>query len=124
MPEQWEIFHVPSCSHTKPYPKNKFVLIAYIDPSPYGFLINSKVNKYIKDRPYLLCCEAEIIVREHNFLDYNSYVDCRKAFPFNASDLINSNSKGFLSDAGQAEVIQAVRLCPVLEQTHKNIILQ
>lgn len=122
MPAKWEIFYVQSCRHTKPDPKDKFVLIAYINPSFYGFLINSKVNKYLKNRPYLLCCEAEIIASEHNFLDYNSYVDCTAGFTFNASELISS--RGFLSDAGQAEVIQAVGLCPVLESIHKNRILK
>jgi hypothetical protein len=100
----------------------KFVLIAYIDPSPYGFLINSKINNYIQNRDYLLCCEAEIIASEHSFLKHNSYVDCREAFTFNASELISS--RGFLSNAGQAEVIRAVRLCPVLERIHKNRILK
>jgi len=119
---QWEIFYVQSCRHTKPNPKDKLVLVAYIDPSPYGFLINSKINNYIQNRDYLLCCEAEIIAIEHDFLDYNSYVDCREAFPFNAGELISS--RGFLSAAGQAEVIKAVGLCPVLERIHKNRILK
>jgi len=122
MTAKWEIFYVRSCRHTKPSPKDKFVLIAYIDPSPYGFLINSKINNYIQNRDYLLCCEAEIIASEHDFLNYNSYVDCTAAFPFNAGELISS--RGFLSDAGQAEVIKAVGLCPVLERIHKNRILQ
>ena len=122
MPKRWEIFYVQSCRHTKPNPKDKFVLIAYIDPSPYGFLINSKVNRYLENRPYLLCCEAEIIAFEHEFLKYNSYVDCTAAFSFNDGELVNS--RGFLSAAGQAEVIKAVGLCPVLERIHKKRILK
>lgn len=122
MPAKWEIFYVQSCRHTKPDPKDKFVLITYIDPSFYGFLINSKINNYIQNRDYLLCCEAEIIASEHKFLKHNSYVDCTAAFPFNADELISS--RGFLSDAGRAKVINAVGLCPVLEQIHKNRILK
>ncbi len=122
MPERWEIFYVQFCRHTKPNLKDKFVLIAYIDPSPYGFLINSKVNRYIKNRPYLLCCEAKIIAVEHEFLNYNSYVDCTAAFPFKDGELVSS--RGFLSGAGQAHVIKAVELCPVLERIHKNRILK
>lgn len=37
MPTKWEIFYVQSCRHTKPNPKDKFVLIAYTNPSSYGF---------------------------------------------------------------------------------------
>lgn len=59
---------------------------------------------------------------EHSFLKYNSYVDCREAFSFNASELINT--RNFLSNAGQAKVINAVELCPVLEKIHKNRILK
>ena len=59
---------------------------------------------------------------EHEFLKYNSYVDCTAAFSLNDDELINS--RGFLSAAGQVEVIKAVGLCPVLERIHKKRILK
>jgi hypothetical protein len=115
---KWEIFHIESCRHAKPNPKNKFVLIAYINPSPHGFFINSKINKYIENKPYLLSCEAPILSNQHNFLVRDSYVDCREMFPFDSDEL--TDSKGLLSMDGQSSVLKAVDLCPVLEQIHKN----
>jgi hypothetical protein len=118
MASQWEIFYIKSCYYAKPNPKDKFVLIAYIDPSPHGFFINSKINNYISKRPYLLSCEAKILSNQHNFLDHDSFVDCREIFRFNDSEL--TDSRGLLSADGQAEVKKAVVLCPVLEQINKS----
>ncbi len=121
MASKWEIFHVQQCRHAKPNPKDKFVLIAYIDSFPYGFFINSEINNYIAKRPYLLSCEAKILSNQHNFLKTDSYVDCREIFCFNDSEL--TDSKGLLSTDGQIEVIKAVGSCRVLERIHKNKII-
>jgi hypothetical protein len=61
MPVKWEIFHVTSCRHAKPNPKDKFVVIVYVNPSPHGFFINSRINAFIAKKPNLLCCEASIL---------------------------------------------------------------
>lgn len=79
------------CRHAKPNPKNKYVVIAYIDPTPHGFFINSIINTFIKKRPYLLACEAKIISSQHNFLRYDSYVDCRDIFPFSVEEFFPEN---------------------------------
>jgi hypothetical protein len=118
MPAKWEIFYLQPCRHTLPQPKDKFLVIVYIDPLPHGFLVNSRINAFIANRSYLLCCEASILQAQHRFLKYDSYIDCRDIFSFDRSELVNS--KGFLSDTAQAEVIKAVQLCPVLETIHKN----
>ena len=121
MASKWEIFYIQSCRYAKPNPKDKFVLIAYIDPFSHGFFINSSINNYIVKRPYLLSCEAKILSSQHHFLNHDSYVDCREIFRFDDSEL--TNTRGVLSADGQAEVINAVASCPVLEQIHKNRIL-
>jgi hypothetical protein len=84
----WEVYYVVNCQHTKPQPKNKYVIIACFDDNiPMGFLINSKINEFIKKRADLMKCEVEILQQDHSFLSYNSYVDCRDIFAFSQSDL-------------------------------------
>ncbi|WP_204103219.1 MULTISPECIES: hypothetical protein [Spirulina sp. CCY15215] len=118
--KQWEVFFVPSCRYAKP-PKDKFIVVAYINPCPHGFFINSKINKFIRNRPNLLSCEAQILVSQHTFLKYDSYVDCRDLFSFVDSDL--TRSRGILSLDAQTAILSAVDACPVLEEHHKIKIL-
>ena len=122
MATQWEVFFLSHCRHTKPTPKSKLAVFAYINPSPYGFLINSSINRFVRNRPYLLPCEALIPVAQHStFLKQDSYLDCRDAFPFHVSEL--TQYRGFLSKDAQNAVLEAVDNCPVLETIHKQRIL-
>jgi len=118
MISKWEVFYVPSCRHTKPTPKPKFVVIVYVNLSPHGFLINSIINNFILNRSYLLPCEAQILASQHSFLNYDSYVDCREIFMFDESELIDT--RGILSSDAKEAVINAVNACPVLENIHKT----
>jgi len=122
MATKWEVFFIPLCRHTKPVPKPKLVIIVYTNPSPYGFLINSSINRFVSNRPYLLPCEALIPLAQHSsFLKQDSYLDCRDAFPFDLAEL--NQPRGFLSPDAQKSVLEAVDNCPVLEGIHKQRIL-
>lgn len=46
MSSKWEVFHMLSCRHAKPVPKDKFIVIAYVNPSPHGFFINSRILEF------------------------------------------------------------------------------
>ena len=114
----WSVYHIPLCCHAKPKPKNKFVVIFYTDPEPHGFFINSTINNFIKNRPYLLKCEPVINKLDHNFLSHSSYVDCRDALKFHPKDL--TDFRGVLSIQAQKEVTDAIMACPVLSRKHKK----
>ncbi len=122
MASQWEVFFLPNCRHAKPAPKPKLVIIVYVTPTPHGFLINSGINRFIRNRPYLLPCEAAIQAKQHSsFLPHDSYIDCREAFPFDVAEL--TQSRGKVSTDTQTAILEAVRRCPVLERIHKKRIL-
>lgn len=121
MPQQWEVFYIPNCRHAKPQPKSKFIVIAYINPSPHGFFINSEILNYIRNRPALIECEAPILARHHSFLHHDSYVDCTQIYPYTLAEL--TDSKGLLNDSAQQTVITAVTKCTVLARIHKKRIL-
>jgi hypothetical protein len=119
--EKWQVYYL-FCHHTKPVPKYKYITVAYAEDSQYiGFLINSQVNKFVRNRSYLMPCEVLIPISEHNFLSYDSYVDCRDAFYFDDSEL--SDFRGYLSKNTQQAVLNAIRVCPVLSRRIKKLVL-
>jgi len=107
MISKWDVYYIQSCAYTHPNPKPKFVVIVHLNPIPHGFLINTKINDFIKNKPYLLQCEAKIYagLHQNSFLVHDSYVDCRDIFPFQTEEL--TDRKGKLC----YEAIQAVLEC-------------
>lgn len=120
--KQWQVYYVPNCRHVRPNPKSKFVVVAYVDIGiPHGFLINSIVNKYVRNQDHLFQCQAQVIGVEHPFLSHDSWVDCQDLYQFTITEL--TDLKGSLSDAAIGYVMAAIRRCPVLMPVQKQIIL-
>lgn len=119
--ELWQVYYL-FCNHTKPLPKYKFVVIACIDDTPMGFLINSKINQFIYRRPKLLVCEVKLEQIDHDFLSYNSYLDCRDIFPFETSEL--TDLRGTIHDSAKGSILTAVSACPVLPTRYKQMIIE
>jgi len=118
MISKWSVFYIPLCRYAKPKPKNKFVVIFYTYPAPHGFFINSKINNFIKNRPYLAKCEPVLNKLEHAFLSHNSFIDCRDAFMFHSDEL--TDFRGVLSIEAINDATEAILNCPVLSKKHKK----
>jgi hypothetical protein len=117
----WHIYFCPNCSPAVP-PKNKLVVAVYEDGgNMWGFFINSNINPYIKKRPHLLPCEAEIKASDHSCLKYDSYVDCQNIYAFTTSDFTGERDP--ISLDAKKEILIAIRDCPVLPRKHKKKIL-
>jgi hypothetical protein len=86
-----------------------------------GFLINSRVNPYIANRPYLMVGQATILVAEHPFLQWDSHVDCNDIFPFDESQL--TDDRGPVSDNAKASIREAVERSSTLTRKEKRMIL-
>lgn len=118
----WHIYHSPHCHHTDPI-KPKFVVTVGFEANyVLGFLINSRSRPYITNNPHLAACETEILEVQHRLLTRDSYVDCGNPYPFRAWDF--DRSKCLLSAEAKADVLIAVRACPVLKIKHKRMILE
>jgi hypothetical protein len=63
------------CEFTNP-PKFKYLLVATGGEQPILFIINSKIPDYVKARKDLLECQVSLKVKEHDFLEHDSYLDC------------------------------------------------
>lgn len=119
--ERWQAYFLHLCNHTKPHPKPKYIVIVCTKPKILGFLINSRINQYVKDRPHLLPCEVSIDSKRHTFLRYDSYVDCRDVFEFTESELVNK--VGEISTEVKDKILDAVRVCPVIKRRDRKAIL-
>jgi hypothetical protein len=59
---QWDV-HYFFNPYTKPAPKNKFIVVAYVDQAGwfYGLYVNSRVARFVQSQPALLPCMAELL---------------------------------------------------------------
>ena len=76
-----------SCEFTNP-PKKKYLVLANWDPEPLLFCINSKIHKYLSDRPWLLRAQIKMGPADYDFLDHDSYIDCAQVIEDMSSEEI------------------------------------
>jgi hypothetical protein len=117
----WHIYFVPNCAFTKPI-KDKYVIpVCIYNKKIMGFLINSEITNYVRNRPELLDCEAPLKAFDHSALKHDSIVDCHTIFPFNDWDF--QGERGEVSPDAKKQILRAVKLCPSLENKYKKLIL-
>ena len=115
----WDVYYVFT-SHTKPFPKHKFIVILAFETNPMGFLINSQINQFVQKRPRLLPCEVKIEQSNHTFLSHDSFLDCRDLFSFAAAEL--TDLRGSIDEATRTKILAGVAACPVLPRDYKTLI--
>lgn len=120
MPQIWHVYHVAECRHAKPTPKPKFVVIVCRDSKFMGFLINTNIHLYIQKRPELLSCQAVIDKANHNFLNYDSYVDCVDLYEFEDAELISP--RGIVATKVKKDILRAVAGARTIEPYYKRLI--
>lgn len=120
---QWEIHHV-YVEQMIPDPKFKFVVVAHAaEGYCLGFVINSELKDYARNRPHLLPCYADIARAEHPFLHHNSVVDCTRAFSIAQASFEPGSFRQSLSPAGIATVKAAILACPLMKAKHHALFL-
>lgn len=110
--------------------KPKFlVLVATDDPEYLTFIVNSEINPFIANRPYLLQCQVSIDAASHAFLDHNSHVACHEILPMKREDVVKalmadpSAIKGEISPDVRAQVVAAVKFAKTLDKDKKGRII-
>lgn len=115
------ILHV-HCSYTTP-PKNKFVVVAAIQPAPLLFIVNSKINRWVQARADLRDCQVEIRQQDHTFLGQDSFLNCTEAVGQMAMEELEgqlvkgmSNIKDMITPNEQEAILYAVKDCRTLSK--------
>lgn len=101
------------CDFTTP-PKIKYLVIANVRSETAVLVINTEIHPFIKSNPHLLDCQVQIDKASHDFLDYDSFIDCKEVHYIDTADLVTEllddagGLKGALSEAVRTDVIKAV----------------
>ncbi|WMT13370.1 hypothetical protein [Serratia fonticola] len=117
------------CPFTTPE-KLKFLLVACCDPL-LVLVINSEINEFHATRPQLSACHVELPQVDHDFLDWDSFVNCVEAHA--AFDINNIKQlilddyhhivKGRVADYCLRNVYRAVDGSPTMKRVQKRTIL-
>lgn len=117
------------CDFTTP-PKNKFLVVCCCDPL-LVLVINSKISAFIQSRVELLDCQVDVAQADHNFLEWDSFINCieaHQAFDLEVvKEQISQNYRdilrGEIADYCMREVYQAVSRSETMVKKHKRLIL-
>lgn len=114
----WRIYHVKNCRHTIPR-KDKFVVIVCLNPNPYGFLINSKIARFIKRSPDLLSSQVSVNAKRYSFLKHDSYINCGRLCSFKSSELHNVQD---VQNNTRREIKRIIAASKLIEPIYKKLI--
>ncbi|MHB8409537.1 MAG: hypothetical protein ACYDHY_15845 [Acidiferrobacterales bacterium] len=116
------------CDFTNP-PKPKYLLVVNVRAETAVLLINSEIHQFIKSKPHLLACQVPIDYASHDFLDHDSFIDCRQAEYIDSAILVNEllrdlgGLRGRISDATRHKVINAIKGSPTMPQVEINTLV-
>lgn len=118
------------CTFTTPE-KIKFMVVVCCEPL-LVLLINSDVNKFIQQNPSMLVCQVAITQAEHDFLDWDSFINCIEAHQAFNLEVIKEQIatdyggvlKGRVTDQCMQQVRNAVVASKTMVKGHKRLILE
>lgn len=116
------------CGFTTP-PKDKFLVLLALEPEPLFFVINSKINDFIRKRAHLAQCQVEIGHEEHPFLRHHSFIDCTEARKialravYDQLERETSRLKDDISPKIREQIIAAVKFAKTIPAKQKAEIL-
>ncbi|WP_345996158.1 hypothetical protein [Sodalis praecaptivus] len=118
------------CPFTTP-PKEKYLLVACCSPL-LVLIINSEVNSFIEARKELMRCQVELAQCEHEFLEWDSFVNCVEAHSAFSLEEIKEKVvanycrivRGRVVNYCMHEVYLAVKLSPTMQRRQKKQILE
>ncbi len=109
--QPWDVYRIPNVEQMEP-PKPKFVVV--VDTAATycrGLVINSDYPPFVRDfRTDLKSSYAVILLAEHNFLSWDSFVDCTGIYTFTQMDLAVSRYVGRVT-ANCAQAVQDAVVC-------------
>ncbi|MBA4318489.1 MAG: hypothetical protein C0412_08815 [Flavobacterium sp.] len=117
------------CSFTKP-PKEKYLLLASVNPTVCIFIINTSIHPFIKSKHDLL--EAQVLMKkvDYQFLDHDSYIACHELINHFTIEEVKkqllldaSRIKGRINSITRNNILISVDNCRALPKTDKKIIV-
>lgn len=116
------------CGFTTP-PKDKFLVLLALEPEPLFFVINSKINDFIRKRAHLAECQVEIGHEEHPFLRHHSFIDCTEARRIALTEVYEQLERGIdrlkdeINPKVRDQIVAAVKFAKTIPAKQKKEIL-
>jgi hypothetical protein len=117
------------CEFTTP-PKEKYLVLAAINPALLFIVINSEINDFKRNSPDLLESQIELKKDTHPFMLHDSWIDCSKVIrDFDAAEVFSQfksrlgGLKGSLSISVRQAIRAAVADSRTLERRFKESVL-
>lgn len=111
-------------------PKDKYLVLVTLEEPPILFVINSNINKFIRERKYLLDCQITVEPKHLDFLDHDSYLDCGQPIvSFSIREIKTqlmddiTRLKGKLPDSKLIEIKKVVEKARTITPIQKRAIL-
>jgi hypothetical protein len=110
--------------------KWKRCVVACLEPKPVLLLINSRVNPFVIDRPELRACQVLLDAANHQFMRYDSWIDCSDPFGYQRDWIDSAVTQdpaatllGRISATVRQDIIACVENTPLLSARQKKHIL-
>jgi len=109
--------------------KEKFVVLGSVNPEALILMINSRVHRYVAERPELARCQVTIDQASHTFLTYDSIVACHEVQTMSLQDIYEqiqadpSRIKTEISDDVRGEILAAVKHARTIPRQHQDQML-
>lgn len=117
------------CTFTTP-PKNKFLVLASVEPTSLMFVINSQISHWLETRPDLRDRQVTIRQTDHLYLHRDSFLNCTEVIQQISREEIEaqlirdiSNIKDMVTSLEREAIRYAVADCRTLSKKDIDTIL-
>jgi hypothetical protein len=110
-------------------PKNKFAIIACVEPKVLFLLISSEMTEFVQSQDEIRAGHILILAAEHTFLRYDSWVNCVEPHSCDRATLERDCDRGASQKVGKMsgnlllQLLQTVSATRLLATRDKNRIL-
>jgi len=119
MPFVWTFFFIRNAQYTIP-PKDKYVLVVCQDTECHAFFVNSKISRFIQNRPNMLACQVLLKASEYDFLQHDSYLNCSQLYAFD--EMCFTYGRGTVLVHTKKEIKNAVAIATTIDQKYQEMI--
>lgn len=112
------------CDFTDP-PKNKYLVVACVEPKLLVFVINSDIPPFARSNPDLLACQLELCASDNSFLHHNSYINCGEVeYSLDKDEIMQQIStdmdrvKGELAVAIKKDIVRIVQTARTISRKY------
>jgi hypothetical protein len=110
-------------------PKEKYLILACVDPESLLFFVNSEVHPFIQSRPDLAKCQVALRASDCGFLDHDSFADCSHVIRLShdediLTELLN-NTAGIVDQLPRHvmdDILRVVRMARTIAAADKRAI--